>query len=101
MNIRDCVKILFIAALLVLAVSLVNRIGSSQEAAETEIVRDAIKNAALTCYGVEGAYPDSLEYLRQNYHLAYDEDRYLVTYDAFSSNLIPAIYVTERGAALP
>ena len=55
MNKRDLVKIVLIAAVLALAVLLVNRISLSQEKAETEIVRDAIKNAALTCYGVEGA----------------------------------------------
>ncbi len=101
MNRRDIIKLLIIAAVLVLAVTLVNRIGASQQQAEAEIVREAIKNAALTCYGVEGAYPDSLDYLRRYYRLAYDEDRYLVTYDAFSSNLMPTIYVTERGAAQP
>ena len=101
MSVKDILKLVLIIGALVLAVLLVNRIGLSQERAETEIVREAIKNAALTCYGVEGAYPDSLDYLRQNYRLAYDEDRYLVTYDAFSSNLIPAIYVMEKGASLP
>ncbi len=101
MSVKDILKLVLIIGALVLAVLLVNRIGLSQERAEAEIVREAIKNAALTCYGVEGAYPDSLDYLRQNYRLAYDEDRYLVTYDAFSSNLIPAIYVMEKGASLP
>ena len=101
MNKRDVLKLVALVAVLVLAVMLVNRISASQEQAETEIVRDAIKNAALTCYAVEGAYPDSIEYLRRYYRLAYDEERYFVTYDAFSSNLIPNIYVTERGATLP
>ena len=91
MNKKDVFKLLVILVMIVLAVVLVNRIGASQEKAETEIVREAIKNAALTCYAVEGAYPDSLDYLRQHYRLAYDEERYLVTYDAFSSNLIPTI----------
>ena len=101
MNKKDVFKLLAIVAVLVLAVLLVNRIGASQEQAETEIVRIAIKDAALTCYAVEGAYPADLEYLRKHYRLAYDEDRYLVTYDAFSSNLIPSVYVTERGATVP
>ncbi|MBQ7518977.1 MAG: hypothetical protein IJU12_01560 [Clostridia bacterium] len=101
MNKKDVFKLLAIVAVLVLAVLLVNRIGASQEQAETEIVRIAIKDAALTCYAVEGAYPADLEYLRKYYRLAYDEDRYLVTYDAFSSNLIPSVYVTERGATVP
>ena len=98
MNRRDLIKLLAIVAVLAAAVLLVNRIASAQDSAETDIVRDAVKNAALTCYAVEGAYPDSVEYLREHYHLAYDDDNYLITYDAFASNMIPDIWVTERGA---
>ena len=42
----------------------------------------------------------SCVYLREHYHLAYDESRYLITYEAFASNMIPDIWVTERGAVL-
>ncbi|MDO5325111.1 MAG: hypothetical protein Q4G00_00170 [Clostridia bacterium] len=100
MNRKDVIKLLLIAAVLVGAVFLVNRISSAQETAETEIVRNAVKNAALTCYAVEGAYPDDIEYLREHYRLAYDEERYLITYDAFASNMIPDIWVTEKGAGI-
>ncbi len=100
MNRRDIIKLLAIAVILVMAVMLVNHIGNAHETKETEIVRDAVKNAALTCYAVEGAYPDNVEYLREHYRLAYDEDRYLITYEAFASNMIPDIWVTEQGAGL-
>ena len=98
MNRRDIIKLGAVILVLVLAVMLAGRIERSQGAEETEIVRKAIKEAAITCYAVEGAYPDDIDYLRQYYHLSYDEDRYLVTYNAFASNHIPDIYVTERGA---
>ena len=74
---------------------LVNRVGSSSGAAQTEFVTEAVHNAALTCYAVEGAYPTNLEYLRSHYGLAYDQSRYFVTYSAFASNPLPDIYVTE------
>ena len=101
MNRRDIIKLLIFAGMLVCAVLLFNRIDTAQGTAENEIVRDAIRNAAVTCYAVEGAYPESVDYLREHYRLAYDEERYLVTYDAFASNRIPDIYVTERGQKLP
>ncbi|MBR6186829.1 MAG: hypothetical protein IKQ41_11280 [Clostridia bacterium] len=101
MNRRDIIKLLAILAVLVLAFVLANRIDTAQGTAETEIVRDAVKNAALTCYAVEGAYPSDVEYLREHYRLAYDEERYLVTYDCFASNMIPDIWVTEKGAGMP
>ena len=74
---------------------LVSRLGTSSGNAQTQFVTDAVHNAALTCYAVEGAYPNDLEYLRSHYGLAYDQSRYLVTYSAFASNLLPEIYVTE------
>lgn len=64
--------------------------------AETGLVRDAVKNAALTCYAVEGAYPPDLQYLREHYGLRYNQNRYAVFYDAFASNLMPEIQVVAR-----
>ena len=82
-------------------VLLVNNITNKNNGRELQIVRDAVKNAALTCYAVEGMYPADLQYLRDHYHLSYNEDRYIVYYEAFASNRIPDIYVTERGQGLP
>ena len=83
------------AALLVGVWLLVSGLDTAHNNAETQFVYDAVRNAALTCYAVEGAYPDSLDYLRSNYGLAYDRSRYQVTYSAFASNLVPEIYVVE------
>ena len=78
---------------------LVSRLGTSSGNAQTQFVTDAVHNAALTCYAVEGAYPEDLQYLRENYGLAYDRTRYYVTYDAFASNLMPEIFVVEVEAS--
>ncbi|MBR4234823.1 MAG: hypothetical protein IKR85_02025 [Clostridia bacterium] len=95
MNRTDWLKIACFAAVLALAFVIIGRIDTTQAREETGMVRDAVVNAALTCYAVEGAYPDELEYLRKYYQLAYDEDRYFVTYDYVGANIMPDIYVTE------
>ena len=59
------------------------------------------RRAALTCYAVEGAYPQSLEALKHGYGLAYNEDAYIVVYDAFASNVMPDIQVLRKGAERP
>ena len=92
---REIAVILLIVVLVVGVWMLVSRLGSSSGEAQTEFVIEAVHNAALTCYAVEGAYPSDLEYLRSNYGLAYDQSRYLVRYDSFGSNLMPDISVTE------
>ena len=96
---REIAIVLLMILLLVGVWLLVSRVGRSSGEAQTEFVTDAVHNAALTCYAVEGAYPTSLEYLRAHYGLAYDQSRYLVRYDSFGSNLMPDISVTEVEAS--
>ena len=100
MNRRDIFKLLIIALVLVLCVVLAGYIEQADRSAESELVRKAVREAVITCYAVEGAYPDDIEYLRKNYHLSYNNDRYLVTIESFASNHLPDIYVTERGAQM-
>ena len=85
-------------ALIVGFVVLINSLTASSDSTETQLVEDAVKNAVLTCYAVEGTYPETLEYLREHYKLAYNTDKFVVEYDAFASNLMPTINVLERGA---
>ena len=72
--------------------------GSSSEEMEEQLVLDAVRAAALTCYAVEGAYPRTLEELERGYGLAYNRDAYIVVYDAFASNIMPDIQVLRKGA---
>ena len=89
------------AALFGGAVAAFQKIGSSSETMEEQLVLDAVRSAALTCYAVEGAYPRSLEELERGYGLAYNKDAYIVSYDAFASNIMPDIQVLRKGAEQP
>lgn len=79
--------------------ALFGAVGQKSGEAELQLVRDAVRRAVVTCYAAEGAYPAGLDYLKENYGLVYDEENYFVSYDAFASNVMPGIRVTERGAA--
>ena len=97
---KDVASILIFIALIIAFVFLINNITGKGNGRELEIVRDAVKNAALTCYAVEGMYPDNLEYLREHYNLSYNEEKYHVFYDPLASNLMPTIKVAERGGKM-
>ena len=84
-------------ALIVGFLVLISGITNTSDNQETMLVYDAVKNAALTCYAAEGSYPENLEYLREHYKLAYNQEKFIVEYDAFASNLMPTINVLERG----
>ena len=94
---RTWIAWVIVGVLLIGAIGIVFGLGNSEKEAETELVRSAVKNAALSCYAVEGAFPESVDYLRERYGLVYDESRYIVVYDAFASNILPDIRVLEKG----
>ena len=89
------------AALFGGAVAAFQKIGSSSENMEEQLVLDAVRRAALTCYAVEGAYPQSIKELERGYGLAYNKDAYIVSYDAFASNIMPNIQVLRKGETQP
>ena len=98
---KDIIALAVFAALIIIFCVLVMSITNKGNDREIDLVRTAVKNAALTCYSVEGVYPDDIEYLRENYGLAYNDERYVVFYDAFASNLMPSISVVEKGDDTP
>ncbi len=97
---KDVLSILVFVALILVFVLMVNNITTKNSGRELQIVRDAVKNAALTCYAVEGMYPDDLEYLEEHYHLSYNDEKYHVFYEPLASNLMPSIKVAERGGKM-
>lgn len=77
----------------VIAVSSARRTDSEQG---RKIAEESIRRAVISCYAIEGAYPDSIEYLEENYGLSVDESRYTVIYSLFASNIMPDITVIEK-----
>lgn len=88
---------LFTAAIVWLAVSLGNA-SENAERRELEAVKTTVENGITMCYAVEGAYPPSAEYLRENYGITYDAAKYIVHYEIFADNIRPTVNVIERGA---
>lgn len=85
------------ACLLAGGYALFHAIDTVSVSSETALVQQAVRSAALTCYAVEGAYPTSIDYLKEHYGLSYSEERYIVAYRAFASNVMPEIQVLKKG----
>lgn len=66
------------------------------EAEQEAQLREAVWRAMVTCYATEGQYPPSLQYLEANYALKFDDERFLVSYDAFASNIMPSVSILRR-----
>ena len=73
-------------------------ISSAEKSSASEgkkVLEQNIHKAVVSCYALEGAYPENLEYLKENYGLIIDETKYDVLYIAFASNIMPDISVNE------
>ena len=71
----------------------------TEEASRAEglrILEDSIRRAVVIAYAVEGRYPESVEYIVDNFGIHIDNTRYVVHYKIFASNLLPDITVFER-----
>ena len=88
--------VLALLILLVAALLIVWKPGRDLGDESAAAIREAIRRSALQCYAVEGVYPPNLQYLQDNYGLEVNTEDFYVTYDAFASNLPPAVRVTRK-----
>jgi hypothetical protein len=90
--------VLAVVLLLALILGPIGRqISQDLEEQSSQTVRDTVLRSAVQCYAVEGAYPSSLEYLEKHYGLVINHRKYIVSYDAYASNLAPNVRVLVRG----
>lgn len=75
----------------------INNMRMQLETQEISRIESALKSAALNCYAMEGAYPDSVEYLIDNYGIIIDKTKYHVFYEVFAINLMPDIRIYRKG----
>ena len=74
-----------------------DRAAKESMAEQTESIRDTIYERALQCYVIEGAYPESLDYLVENYGLAVNTEDYRILYKPYAENMPPDVRVIYRG----
>lgn len=87
---------LFVGIFLILLFGL----SSAQEGSDQEglrIVEESISRSIVSCYAIEGMYPQDVAYLQENYGLVIDESKYYVQYEVFASNIMPEVTVIEVG----
>lgn len=72
-------------------------VSQTADDSQAESLQLAIIRSAVHCYATEGAYPESLAYLRDHYGITWDESRYVVDYEIIGSNLRPQVTVIPLG----
>ena len=67
-----------------------------QKEESLRIAEESIIRGAVSCYAQEGFYPPDYEYLKENYGICVNEEKYAVFYSVFASNMMPDITVVEK-----
>jgi hypothetical protein len=87
---------LLFVALLALFLFSVDKAAQAHEREAAAQLEKSVRRAAMVCYALEGRYPESLSYLKDNYGIMIDEEKFAVHYDIFASNIMPEIFVVEK-----
>lgn len=69
----------------------------SSKAEELRQLTEAVNRCVAHCYSIEGYYPESLDYIKDNYGLTYDEDTFFIDYRPVGDNVMPDITIIEKG----
>ena len=67
-----------------------------QKEESLRIAEESIIRGAVSCYAQEGFYPPDYEYLKENYGICVNEEKYAVFYSVFASNMMPDVSVVEK-----
>lgn len=87
---------IFLCAVLFLALGTRQMEGTVQEE-QQELLENAINQAVVNCYALEGRYPESMQYLIENYGIQVDFEKYVISYEIFAENIKPRVKVIRLG----
>jgi len=85
--------VLFTVAIMVMIVFGLQQTEESSRTEGQRILEDSLRRAVVMCYAIEGRYPESVEYIEENFGVHIDRTRYAVHYRIFASNILPEITV--------
>ena len=88
--------VLLFAALAVWMVRGVRDAARMSDEEGLRMAQEAIERAVISCYSLEGVYPATYKELKEKSGLAIDDEKYIVVYEIFGSNIRPSVTVMER-----
>ena len=90
------ITIIFSAVIIAVFMIAVRLVSGGNVARQEESLSRALENDITTCYAMEGSYPESLAYLKENYGLTYDEHEFFVDYQVRGSNIRPVVTIIRK-----
>jgi hypothetical protein len=96
-DLRPAVSIAVFLCILGLLLKGTSAMHSTADSSQIDSLRQAILRSAVHCYAMEGAYPESIDYLKEHYGISWDSSKYIVDYEITGSNLMPDVSVFAIG----
>lgn len=87
--------LLFSAAIILMIIFGLRQADEASRAESIRILEDSIRRAVVVAYAVDGRYPESIQYIEENFGIHIDRNRFVVHYQVFASNIFPDIAVIE------
>jgi len=87
--------LLFTAVVVVLVIFGLRQTEQASRAESLRVLEDSIRRAVVVAYAVDGRYPESIQYIEENFGIHIDRTRFVVHYQIFASNVFPDIAVIE------
>ena len=82
-------------AVLVIFIVLIGRLSDDSIRRQKENLENALQRTITYCYASEGAYPEDLDYLKDNYGLTWNESLFFVDYNVSGANIYPNVTILE------
>ncbi|MGL5259385.1 MAG: hypothetical protein ACRC7V_04695 [Lachnospiraceae bacterium] len=95
-NMKIAIQFVIIVVLLVVSVNFSTYLKGENKSQIKQSLENLIVKSVTHCYATQGFYPESIEYLKENYGLDYDSEEFSVVYIAFASNIYPQITVVSK-----
>ena len=88
--------VIFCAILIAVIYFSTSALSKRTDEEQLQTLQTQLWQSIVHCYCVEGFYPESLDYLKENYDITYDEDRFFVDYQPMGSNMVPDVTIIVR-----
>jgi len=96
-KISTIVLTILITSVMVYLVASMLQFGRDVSDERTERMEEILREAAIQCFALEGAFPPTLAYLQENYGIILDRTHFYYFYEvSFGSNNMPDIIVTPK-----
>ena len=89
------ISLVILVGVLVLVLQGLSAAAKASYDEELRMLERSIWKGVVSCYAVEGFYPESVDYLIENYGIRVDDAKFVVHYSIFGSNIMPDIDIRE------